>query len=102
MTDPGNATIARVVKDQDHSSYMNKELNDLIMAAANTVDPELRHDYYVQAYQIMNAVKVPQLHFFLMETIYAHRDRITGFPFVPFKIANLRTVDTVENPGPVK
>jgi peptide/nickel transport system substrate-binding protein len=102
MTDPGSATISRIVKDQDNSGYVNEELNQLLIAASNAVDTELRQAYYEQAYQIMNAVKVPQLHFYLMETIYAHRDHITGFPFVPFKIANLVTVDTTDNPGPVE
>ncbi|NLB18605.1 MAG: ABC transporter substrate-binding protein, partial [Syntrophomonadaceae bacterium] len=102
MSDPANATIARIVKDQDHSGYVNEDLNQLLIAASNAVDTEVRQYYYEQAYQIVNAVKVPQLHFFLMETIYAHRDRITDFPFVPYKVADLRTVDTVEKPGPVK
>jgi len=102
ITDPGWTLISRVVNDKDHSSYVNEELNELLMAASVTVDPDLRHDIFVQAYEIMFAEKAPLLVFYEMEVLYAYGNRITGFPFNRFKSAPLRTVDTVENPGPVK
>jgi len=102
ITDPGWTLISRVVNDVDTSSYVNEELNELLMAAEVTVDPEQRHEIFVQAYEIMFEEKAPLLVFYEMEVLYAHRNRITNFPFNRFKSAPLRTVDTIDNPGPVK
>lgn len=101
FTDPANVTLPRVVKDQDHSGYVNEELNQIFIDAANTLDRAERQRLYEEGYRIMYDVKGPQLLFFQMETIYARQDRITGFPFSPFKTANLRAVDTTDDPGPV-
>jgi len=102
ITDPGWTLVSRVVNDRDNSSYVNEELNKLLMAAEVTVDPEQRHEIFVQAYEIMFKEKAPLLVFYEMEVLYAHRNRITNFPFNRFKSAPLRTVDTIDNPGPVK
>ncbi len=100
--DPATVTLPRIVHDQDHSGYKNEKLNQLVIDASNTLDQAKRQRLYQEVYKIMFEEKAPQLPFFQMETIYAHRDNITGFPFSPFKVADMREVDTTGNPGPIK
>jgi len=102
-TDPVTVTIPRVVNDSDHSSYVNEELNQLLIIAASTLEVNKRQSLYEQAYKIMFEEKAPQLYFFQLEAIFAYKNRITGFPSVPInKVVNLRTIDTTDEPGPVK
>jgi len=102
LPDPAIGMIPLVVKDAYGSGFVNETLNQLIYAGSNTLDNDMRQFFYEQAFQIMFAQKAPQLVFFQMETIYAFRNRITDFPFVRHKVVHLRSVDTTDNPGPVK
>jgi len=100
--DIGRNAYRRIVTDDDKSGYVNEELNELLTAAVHSLDLDKRQKLYEQAWEIMMEEKAPHLFFYQMEQIYAYRDRITGFRFAPTKIINLRTIDTIDNPGPVQ